>query len=246
MRIGWWRRALAWVALVCHLVTAFGFPVPTAAAQQKGDSTPYPCQDHPCGCLTAAQCWEGDCCCFTIEDKLRWAEEKGIEPPAHVRPLVASRASRPTPAAKRKKACCSEHALPEAPPPRPVEPSCCSREAKPTAECPACNSTAPVKACCDAPTAPVKACCDAPTEPSREDAPAPAEKRSSVRWVAGIFAQKCRGSGPAGALELDPQIVPDLTPVAVAVSEQPAHSAPRSDRATFVPHLPPTPPPRQA
>jgi hypothetical protein len=240
MRTGGWRRALATVALVCHFFTAFGFPVPAPAAHNNGGAL-FPCQDNPCGCPTAEQCWAGDCCCFTLEEKLAWAEANGIEPPAHVRPTIEARKSRPAPALKRKKSCCSEDGSREAPAPavvapapRSVEKSCCAREVKQPAapDCPTC-----------VPTAPAKACCDTPAEPSREDAP-PAEKRSGVRWVAAFAAQKCRGEQPSGLLQLEPAVVPVLTPVALAAPEPLAHPAPHSDRTASTSHLPPTPPPR--
>jgi hypothetical protein len=194
MRIGGQKRGLAGVALVCHLLTTFGFPVPTPA-HKKAAGDPFPCQSSPCGCLTAEGCWQGDCCCLTIEQKLAWAEANGIEPPAHVRPLVESRRSRPAP---RKRSCCSEADHPDVP-------SCCAEppEAK---------------------------------KPDTTDAP--------VRWVVGVFARTCRGEGPAGPLQSDPVIVPDPIPIVPDQPDRIGHPAPRSDRATPVPHSPPTPPPR--
>jgi hypothetical protein len=70
--------------------------------------------------------------------------------------------------------------------------------------------------------------------------------RSDIRWVAGVFAQKCRGEGPAGLFQLDPGIAPDLTPVRLPEPVRTAHPAPRSDRAAPTSHRPPTPPPRHA
>ncbi len=190
------RRGLAAVALVCHVLTSFGFPVPTAPANKKDSGRPYPCQSSPCGCLTAEACWQGDCCCLTLEQKLVWAEANGIEPPAHVRPLVESRKTRPAP--RKKKPCCAEPERPEA-----------------------------------------SSCCSDPAEPGGAKKPA-----GGVRWVAGVFAQKCRGGGAGGVVQTDPAVAPDSTPVAPDRPERPRHPAPRSDRATPTRHAPPTPPPR--
>lgn len=245
MQIGVWRRALAGVALMCHLFTALGFPVP-AATHKNG--APFPCQDHPCGCPTAEQCWAGDCCCFTLEEKLAWAEARGVEPPAHVRPMVEVR--KPTPTPKRKKSCCDQDGPHDAPTPAKIAatPSCCAsalRPAKPSC----CSAEIKHRANLDCPTyvpaTSAKTCCDAAVEPSHEDTP-PTDNRAGVRWVGGVIAQKCRGQGPGGLLQLEPAIVPNVTPVPVAVSDRSDHPAPRSDRAVSVSHLPPTPPPRQS
>lgn len=49
----------------------------------KDRSTPFPCQNRPCGCRTAEQCWK-KCCCFTNAQKVAWANQQGIRPPAAV------------------------------------------------------------------------------------------------------------------------------------------------------------------
>jgi hypothetical protein len=106
------RSAVALVALLGQLSVTLGLPLPAAiASRAKRDDQPFPCQGRPCGCLTAEECWRGDCCCFTLEEKLAWADAEGIEPPAHVRPLVESRkrarAERPASCCAQKP-CCGE------------------------------------------------------------------------------------------------------------------------------------------
>ena len=124
----WDRTGLALVVLTLfsHLMATFGFPLPAATAEKPGAAGPaFPCQNRPCGCADSAECWAGDCCCFTLEEKLEWAEANGVEPPAHVRPLVESRRAAP----KKPAACCCEAGgCSEAPTP---EPSCCSKEPAP-------------------------------------------------------------------------------------------------------------------
>ena len=83
------RGALLALLLVSQVVAATGMPLPTPGVASSG--VPFPCQARACGCLTATACWAGDCCCFTLEEKLLWADAQGFEPPAHVRPLVAAR-----------------------------------------------------------------------------------------------------------------------------------------------------------
>ncbi|AMV35434.1 hypothetical protein VN12_25310 [Pirellula sp. SH-Sr6A] len=57
-------------------------PVPTAGLAEKDSAQPFPCQNRPCGCKTAEQCWTG-CCCFTPSERLAWAEENGVAPPSY-------------------------------------------------------------------------------------------------------------------------------------------------------------------
>jgi hypothetical protein len=225
------RRLTASLALLAYATATFGFPLPAPAV--KDHSQPYPCENRPCGCLTAEQCWQGDCCCFTLEEKLAWAEANGIEPPKHVRPLVESRkARRATP---MKKSCCSEsnsgsvksilssssccgHSQSTGSP-------CCSQkshEVEPNPKCPHCNPKPGSKGC-------------------EKKSPATG---SGVRWIVGIFAQKCRGEGPAGMFQLDPAIVSDLTPTLLAGPGPVDWVAPRSVRLTPSSHCPPPPPPR--
>src|SRR5919109_347313 len=71
------------LALLAYLAAASGFPLPAIAT--KDQSQPYPCMDHPCGCLSAEQCWR-HCCCFTPAQKLAWAETHGILPPPYAEP----------------------------------------------------------------------------------------------------------------------------------------------------------------
>jgi hypothetical protein len=74
------RRLCAGLTLLAYLATALGLPLPAAGRPKDGE--PFPCQDHPCGCRTAEQCWRG-CCCFTPEQRLAWAKANNIEPPAY-------------------------------------------------------------------------------------------------------------------------------------------------------------------
>jgi hypothetical protein len=74
------RRTYACAALVGYLATAIGFPLPSLP--RKDHSQPFPCQDHPCGCQTAEQCWRS-CCCFRAEERFAWAEAHHVEPPSY-------------------------------------------------------------------------------------------------------------------------------------------------------------------
>jgi hypothetical protein len=225
------QRSLARVfvlvlTLVGHLAITLGFPLPAPTRRKPTDGVAYPCQSRPCGCLTSEQCWAGDCCCFTLADKLAWAEANGVAPPEHVRPLVESRRSRPTP--PKPKSCCAE-SDPATEPSATAAPTCCR-------ERPACES-APAADC---------PLCVASTTPECREKKAPTADQTGVRWVVGLFAQKCRGEGPAGLFQLDPAVVPDLAPVFLAGPDCGDHAAPRSERAASLTHAPPTRPPRSS
>jgi hypothetical protein len=192
------RHALAVVALLAQFVTVFGAPVLSPRANAKSGSVPFPCQNHPCGCSTSEEGWAGDCCCFTLEQKLAWAEERGIEPPPHVRATVEARRA----ASKKVKSCCSKHTKSD--------------------------------------------CCRTATEEIQKppiDEP-PANQSHSVRWVAGLFAQKCHGEGTAGLLKFEFASTPDLSGPPRATRHVSEFARPTDWRANSTPSYPPTPPPR--
>lgn len=70
-------------------------------AAGKDLSRPFPCQDRPCGCRSAAQCWKR-CCCFTNRQKVAWARRHSVILPEFVR-----RASDRETIADRASGCCS-------------------------------------------------------------------------------------------------------------------------------------------
>src|SRR5712692_2979129 len=79
-------RSLVWrlctgLAIVAYLVAAVGLPLP-ALGDKDHNSQPYPCQDHPCGCSSAEQCWQ-HCCCFSPEERWAWARTNHVEPPSY-------------------------------------------------------------------------------------------------------------------------------------------------------------------
>lgn len=123
------RRVTAMIVLLCYALGLGWISVPVAPA--KSTTEAYPCQNHACGCSSAAQCWKA-CCCFTRDQKIAWAEANQVAIPYHLLgeepPLIA---------AKKKSGCCSKE----------VERSCCSHE-KPQASC--CSQSQPQEGsrCC--------------------------------------------------------------------------------------------------
>jgi hypothetical protein len=83
------RRFVAAVILAAYSVGCAGFlPLP-AFGNKKESNTPFPCQDHPCGCASAEECWT-HCCCFTVEQRWEWAASHEVTPPEYaVKPVSA-------------------------------------------------------------------------------------------------------------------------------------------------------------
>lgn len=95
------RDGLLWLSLVCFALTAGGVPLPDAP--RLGNSGPYPCQGHHCGC-SAGQCWQS-CCCYSMSEKLAWAKAHGVTPPDHV--LAAVKVAPPPKAKAKPRSCCA-------------------------------------------------------------------------------------------------------------------------------------------
>jgi hypothetical protein len=93
------RQAISIVTLFAYTAMVFGVPLPATA--RKANDQPFPCQNNPCGCATAEQCWRS-CCCTTPEQRFAWAQRHGVTPPAY--------AERPK--AKLKRDCCEHQQTP--------------------------------------------------------------------------------------------------------------------------------------
>ena len=164
-----WRRLVSALTLAAYLVAAAGVPLPAAA--RKAVAVPFPCQDHPCGCSTAEQCWQS-CCCFSVEERWAWARAHGVEPPPSTpRPTKSWRsvASGPqTQSSQGNKTCCQKHAPGAA------------------------SSSAPVSPAPDSTSGPACKNCDQslPETPCTGHANG---AREAYSWVVGLEALKCHG-----------------------------------------------------
>jgi hypothetical protein len=95
-----WQSVLGWIGLVSFCISVM--PIPIILPSVKSiDGQAYFCQDRPCGCASAEQCWT-HCCCATQKEQLDWAEKKGVSPPAY-----AAKSTSEHPATKNEKSCCS-------------------------------------------------------------------------------------------------------------------------------------------
>ena len=68
-------------------VCAMLVPLPMAPlpsnSPEKDLSQPFPCQNRPCGCRSAEQCWK-NCCCFNNSQKIAWAKAHKVPVPDYV------------------------------------------------------------------------------------------------------------------------------------------------------------------
>jgi hypothetical protein len=98
------RRVISGVTLAVYLLAVVGFPLPMPSIASRDTSTPFPCQNHHCGCHTAEQCWRS-CCCFSAAERLAWAAAHGVTLTADVRAAMHDESHEPH-AACEHKGCC--------------------------------------------------------------------------------------------------------------------------------------------
>lgn len=214
------RRICAWVALMGYVATAVGFPFPSAP--HKDASQPFPCQDHPCGCQTAEQCWR-HCCCFSPEERLAWAHAHHVTPPSYAeRPAAqgwyAVQLRDGVAAGEAVQGCahCEE-----------------SRAGQTS------SPVAPVECCASHPN--VVPCCSQALGRSAKNASSGPASRSP--WVLGVAGLRCRGVSTlwvsTGAV-LPPPMPPQWSDVLPPIGWLPQWDA--SSFSLLLP--PPDPPPR--
>ena len=96
--LGFYRRpklvgAISVLLLGAYLMAALGvWPSPrmiagwlgrAVGAAAGGGAERFPCESCGCVCLTATECWT-HCCCHNEHQRLVWAIENGVMPPASV------------------------------------------------------------------------------------------------------------------------------------------------------------------
>lgn len=74
------QRFVVGVAALMYIVVASGIPLPVSQQPNKSGEL-FPCASSGCGCGSAEQCWRG-CCCHTLAERLAWAKQNGVKPPA--------------------------------------------------------------------------------------------------------------------------------------------------------------------
>ncbi len=108
------RRTISAIMLVVALGSGLVFSIPQRVVKDR--SVPFPCMECNCSCRNAEACWSG-CGCLLPAEKLAWAIEKGIEPPAWFSRIVAASSGSESDVATN---CCSSA--------QPVR-SCCATKA---------------------------------------------------------------------------------------------------------------------
>ena len=108
-RRSWPHVVVTGLLLFSHLVATFGWPFPIIETGKPRDLRgDYPCANRLCGCATYDECWAGDCCCFTLQEKIDWAMNHRENVPEHVPSLVHS-CEGETCCSKEHHATCEEH-----------------------------------------------------------------------------------------------------------------------------------------
>lgn len=207
------RCVLAVVTLACHLTNMWGLPILASPHSTKNSSIPFPCQSRPCGCLTAEQCWQGDCCCYTLQEKIAWAQIHGLALPEHILRLKKNssrnfdaRGAKPFDSAPNrpdaKDAHGQDHDCPCC-----SRPSChdgltsgdtsCTQQAEMGKDEESCFQDGCCDFCCSE-SGEAQLCCNEwprSSHCSQESQKAPASGSFTVRWVQGTWAAKCRPGG---------------------------------------------------
>lgn len=116
LRWNWQRRLISLSVLVSVCAALFPLPVGWQSRSVKDLSQPFPCQNRPCGCRSAQQCWK-KCCCFTNAQTVAWAKAHQVQPPQAVLAAARRESSKTE---RRATTCCRTvppQAVPETPPP---------------------------------------------------------------------------------------------------------------------------------
>ncbi|APZ90747.1 hypothetical protein Fuma_00329 [Fuerstiella marisgermanici] len=210
-------RRLIGLALLASLCASFvPLPMPNAPSLEKDQSQPFPCQNRPCGCASAEQCWK-QCCCFTNAQKVVWARENGVTPPDYV--VKAARAESSEKIAKA---------------------NLLSREICSLCKKPATDASGNNKSCCEARDA--KSCCSADGSDQREQRKTDEADSEAPRYVIGFEAMKCRGQGVFWN-SLPWAVIP--SPCVSELPVEPGRwDRPQSATVASVAADPPEPPPR--
>lgn len=224
-------------------VCAMLFPLPVAPlppnSPEKDSSEPFPCQNRPCGCRSAEQCWK-KCCCFNNAQKVAWAKVNKVKVPEFV--LVAAKNetedaanpevcsspvshSCPSSSAKHTVSCehCAKKSVPA------VKPSCCKKGEDSSSDD---TSVAAKQGSCDSCVASEKISAEVKFKPS---------KPSKSKWVLAIYAAECQGQGPPAfcfPVSIIPERISLVMPTVAEIETVPLESE-RLQQASLRPPLPP-------
>lgn len=188
-------RSIAFCLLAIHLALISGICIPIPRTSKQVVER-FPCEECPCGCASAAYCWDR-CCCYSDEEKLSWAERNRVRPPEFLVQRVKSKAASIVQSASTVPSCCqAKRASP-----------CCegAKQTQPSSEVLASGSskdskgeTAAEHSCCSEPVA-SRTCCQ--NKSTTVEQPVASEGDSSrVKLVMLDPALRCLGIEMALAL----------------------------------------------
>ena len=98
-----WLSCLSVAFVLCAVLLPMPVSLRPSDGVEKNLSQPFPCQNRPCGCRSAEQCWK-QCCCFTNSQKVAWAKTNGVSLPDY----VVAAAEKETATVKKPCALCSK------------------------------------------------------------------------------------------------------------------------------------------
>ena len=196
-------------------ICAMLFPLPIAPIPQtspeKDSARPFPCQNRPCGCRSAEQCWK-KCCCFNNAQKIAWAKAQKVKVPGFV--LAAEK--------KERLSSLEICSLPQSDAKKTVvaKISGCDKPGFPilakSHSCGSCSQRA-------------------------ERSPGTRKTRATSRWVMAVYAAECQGQGPPAfcfPISIIPDR-PLLVALSVEVIETLVFESERLQQASLRPPLPP-------
>ena len=223
-------------------VCAMLFPLPVAPlppnSPEKDSSEPFPCQNRPCGCRSAEQCWK-KCCCFNDAQKVAWAKANNVKVPDFV--LAAAKK------AENKGNVAPEVCAASAPD------ACQSPTSKSAASCQHClkkSRVAPKPSCCEKAAKPKvltlvaskpRSCKSCVAFPMKSDELTVKSSRS--KWVLVIHAAECQGQGPTAfcfPISIVPERITVVMPTVVMIEQLSLES----ERLHLTSLRPPLPPPK--
>ncbi len=214
-------------------VCAMMLPLPVAPlpsnSPEKDQSQPFPCQNRPCGCRSAEQCWK-KCCCFNNSQKIAWAKANKVTVPDYV--FAAAETEKQT-----SVEVCS----------LPREESRGGSTAKSKRSCSRCElklggdrSMACDREHTDATVGSKTAkCCQRKSDAVKDPQP----RNSSSKWVLAVYSAECQGQGPQVYCSIV-LVIPSWQELAPAMPSMIETFSIESERMLSASLRPPVPPPK--
>lgn len=225
------RRLLGLSVLlgVCTMLLPLPMAMPPVNRPEKDQSQPFPCQNRPCGCRSAEQCWK-KCCCFNNSQKIAWAKSNKVKVPDYV----------VTAAEKEKLTSVDVCSLPgeQSPDNNVVESKYSS---------PRCESRASVKhsVACDREHSHTvvgsrtEKCSERKSDAVKQTLP----RDSSSKWVMAVYSAECQGQGPQVYCSIL-LVIPSWQALAPAMPSMIETFSIESERMLSASLRPPVPPPK--